>query len=140
MTRIPLQSEMDPADPKEHALWALVGLPGPGAQAPLILPVEVMRQWSQHLYDAGFRHHPELQQIKYVPPIGDVSWISGSAGRWAPIDEELPPELTAPSVDHLSPEEKKVLLTRLRDELEKPAPPSPGDFASENATGGIDHG
>lgn len=135
MTGIPLQSNTNPADPEEHALWALVGLPGPGSHAPLILPGAIMRQWSAHLFKAGFRHHPELQEIKYVPPSGETNWISGNAGRWAPIDEELPPEITAPAVDHLSLDEKRILLEKLREEIEPQVPPYPGDHAREGKIG-----
>ena len=72
---IPIQSSCDMTNPEEQALWALVALPGPGATAPLVLPVDVMRQWSQRLYDCGFRHHPEEQTVKYVPPGPDTDWV-----------------------------------------------------------------
>lgn len=114
---IPLQSVQNMEDPEEHFLWALVGLPGPGSQAPLILPPEILKRWSAHFYKCGFRHHPDLQQIKYVPPSGDMNWITGATGRWVPIDEELPAAVTAPGIDHLSLDEKRVLLERLQSEV-----------------------
>ena len=41
---IPLQTACDPASPEEHALWALVGLAGPAASAPLVVPTSTLRQ------------------------------------------------------------------------------------------------
>ena len=117
MAGVPLQPTCDPNDPEEHALWALVGMAGPTSQAPLILPVEIMRQWSKHLYLAGFRHHPDEQQIKYVPPVQGDNWIIGSAGKWVDMDTPLPPEVTAPDTSHLTMEEKQVLMQRLNKEL-----------------------
>lgn len=117
MTGIPLQPTCDPDNPEEHVLWALVGMAGPTSQAPLILPLEIMRQWSKHLYDAGFRHHPDEQQIKYIPPVHGDNWIAGAAGEWVSMDTPLPPEVTAPDVSHLSNEEKRILLERLNQDL-----------------------
>lgn len=113
MNTIPLQSSCDPADPAEHALWALTGLAGPSSHAPLILPVAVSRRWSRHLWDCGFRHHPELQNIKYIPPAAGTNWVVGAAGEWVDINTPLPPERTAPDISHLSDAEKLVLLAQL---------------------------
>jgi len=116
MAGLPLQTTCNPDAPDEHLLWALVGMAGPTSQAPLILPVDIMRKWSEHLYRAGFRHHPELQEIKYVPPtIGD-NWVVGAAGEWVDINTPLPPETTAPDLSNLTPAEKQVLLDRLMAE------------------------
>lgn len=117
MAGIPLQATCNPDNPEEHLLWALVGMAGPTSQAPLILPVDIMRQWSKHLYAAGFRHHPEHQTIKYVPPITGNNWVIGAAGDWVDINQPLPPETTAPDTSHLTPDEKQVLLDRLTKEM-----------------------
>lgn len=78
---IPLQSNLDPDKPDEHALWALVNM-GANAGAPLILPEPVLRSWSEHLWRCGFRHQPELQEIDYHPPAEDASVLEAGAGRW----------------------------------------------------------
>lgn len=122
MSAIPLQQECNPNDPEEHALWALMGLPGLEEQAPMIMPPAVLRKWSKRLYDIGFRHHPEHQTIKYVPPHGAEHWLSGSGGVWVPIDADLPPEVTTPDISHLSMGEKRELVKRLQDEGYIPTP------------------
>ena len=48
------QDQCDPNDPQQFAIWALRRLPAP------IRPMT-----SQDLFDAGFRHHPELQTVRY---------------------------------------------------------------------------
>lgn len=120
---IPLQADCDMTNPEEHLLWALVALPGVESQAPMIVPPPLLRAWSAHLYRCGFRFDQRLQEIKYVPPAGQTHWMAGSGGRWVGIDEPLPAEDTAPSIDHLSLAEKQVLLDRLTVELAEPATP-----------------
>lgn len=110
---IPLQSGCDPDVPEEHVLWALVGLAGPSSHAPMILPIPVQRAWSKHLYECGFRHDPELQKIKYIPPAAGTNWVVGSAGKWVDIATPLTPEQTAPDISHLSDEEQIALLRDL---------------------------
>ena len=114
---IPIQSACDPNLPEEHALWALVGLAGPAVNAPLVVPVSVLRKWSEHLYRCGFRHDSSLQEIKYIPPQGDTDWIMAAGGRWVSIDEQLPAEVTAPDLSHLTAAEKRVIFQRLAGEL-----------------------
>lgn len=120
MSNIPIQSNCDPDDPEEHLLWGLVGLAGPSAQAPLILPVAVQRKWSRHLYDCGYRHHPELQKIKYIPPSHNTNWVAGASGEWVDINQPLTPEQSAPDVSHLSDAEQMVLLQQLLNRFQPP--------------------
>lgn len=114
---LPLQNEVNPDNPREHAAWALVGLPGANTLAPLVLPVEIMEKWSEHLYKCGFRHHPELQEIVYVPPVNSPSWVSGAGGRWVRKGEELTEEELTPRVSELSDQEKRLLFNELKKEL-----------------------
>lgn len=48
------QDQCDPNDPDTHALWALRSLPAP-----------IRPKVSRELWDAGFRHQPELQSVRY---------------------------------------------------------------------------
>lgn len=113
---IPLQQDCNMEDPEEHFLWMLVGLPGPDEQAPMMVPPAWLRRWSKRLYDAGARFHPEEQLVKYVPPADNPHWMNGGGGKWVPVDEDLPPEVTAPSIEHLSVGEKLALVEKLKSE------------------------
>lgn len=114
MSDIPLQVECDPEDPEEMALWALICLPGLESQAAMLMPPQTLRGWSRRLHELGFRHHPEHQELKYVPPQGGEHWLDSASGRWVPIDQPLPPEVTAPDTSHLSDAELRVLGARLK--------------------------
>lgn len=125
MTDIPLQVDCDPDDPEEMALWALICLPGLESQAAMLMPPQTLQGWSRRLHELGFRHHPELQTLKYVPPQGGEHWLDSASGRWVPIDQALPPEVTAPDTSHLSDAELRVLGARLKDQGYVPDDESP---------------
>ena len=130
MIGLPLQSECDPEDPGSFAMWALVGLPGPDGTAPLIGAPQMLAAWSERLWRCGFRHHPDLQEIKFVPPAVGHNWLSGqAAGRWAPVDEVLPAEVTAPDVEGLTLEEQRVLFERLQARFGPDGGGEPGGWA-----------
>lgn len=129
MANFPLQSAADPTDPVQHVSWALVGLAGPTSHAPLVLPQAVLDKWAKHLYDCGFRHNPELQKIKYIPPAKDTNWVLGAAGEWVPIEQELTPEQSAPDISHLTFDEKAVLFAELARELVAEQPGDAPDMA-----------
>ncbi|NKW07047.1 DUF2744 domain-containing protein [Rhodococcus hoagii] len=65
---IPIQSKCDMNVPEEHCLWALVGIESTGV--PMLTSEVALRQLSAQLFAAGFRHHPELQEIKVQTPPG----------------------------------------------------------------------
>lgn len=92
MSGVPLQHDCDPTKPEEHLLWTYVQLPlgKTAGVAPLITHPEVLKEWSKRQYQAGMRHHPELQTHKYVPPAMGHSAF-GAPGVWEPIGkaEEL---------------------------------------------------
>lgn len=135
MSNIPLQQDCDPNDPEEAFLWMFSGLPGMEAQAPMLVPPQWARQWSKRMWDAGARWHPEFQTIKYVPPSSQQHWLAGAGGKWVPIDQVLPPVVTAPATDHLSMEEKQVLAERFAAEGITP-PDQDGDVAEVSGHGG----
>lgn len=88
---IPLQENMDMDDPVEHVLWGLINMGGLMG-APLGVPVQVLRVWAKHLYDCGFRHHPDQQLIYYVPPENGEGLLT-MGGEWVPASEPgVPPE------------------------------------------------
>lgn len=114
---IPLQQFANMEDPGEAAAWAFVALPNSEGSGPLLTPPSTYTKWSQRFWDAGFRHHPELQTVQYYPPAANHNWIMGSAGHWGPVGEPMSAEVTAPDISHLTQQEKIVLLQRLNDEI-----------------------
>lgn len=86
---IPTIDTCDTGEPDQFARWALVCLPGTEhSGAPLLVAPQVLAAWSQHLWDCGFRHHPEYQKKDYVLPdvegysAPDASFWAQSAGKW----------------------------------------------------------
>ncbi|MFR9750498.1 DUF2744 domain-containing protein [Nocardia sp. 004] len=110
---LPLQHECDPNDPEQAFLWALIGLPGP-RNGPLLVPQQVLGKWSKHLWDLGFRHHPEEQTLEYHPSVpGGEHWLAQS-GNWVPVGTPKPAAMTAPSVTDLSLDERRELVRQLQ--------------------------
>ncbi|MEU4648153.1 MULTISPECIES: phage gene 29 protein family protein [Nocardia] len=111
---IPQQHECDPNNPEEAISWAFVGLPGP-KNAPMIVHPMVLKQWSKHLWDLGFRHHPDEQTKEYHPPIrGHHHWLN-SAGTWVEKGTPQPARITAPDVGMLTQQERADLVSQLRE-------------------------
>ncbi|AUS33906.1 hypothetical protein C1M55_24285 [Rhodococcus qingshengii] len=87
MSGVPLQQECNPDDPEEHLLWSYTKLPLKLVDgAYLVTMPEVLRKWSKQQYDAGFRHHPELQTIEFVPPAGGIT-MYGPPGEWLKTED-----------------------------------------------------
>lgn len=87
MSGVPLQQECNPDDPEEHLLWSYTKLPLKLVDgAYLVTMPEVLRKWSKQQYDAGFRHHPELQTIEFVPPPGGIT-MYGPPGEWLKTED-----------------------------------------------------
>ncbi|PXX65384.1 uncharacterized protein DUF2744 [Nocardia tenerifensis] len=111
---IPLHEDCDPNDPHEAFTWALVGLPGP-SNSPLLVHPAVLRQWSKHLWDLGFRHYPEEQTKEFHPPARGVThWLNGS-GQWAEKGTPAPPQVSAPDMSELTDEERQHVVQQLRE-------------------------
>lgn len=105
---IPLQSTANMDDPEEHCLWALVNIGG-DIGAPLLLPLSIMKGWSRHLYEAGFRHHPDLQTRFYQPPSPDSSVWDSVGGKWV--------ESSVPGVSPVPPDEIDTMIDSLPEEM-----------------------
>lgn len=118
---IPLQSQMDMDNPREHLLWALVSMGGK-IGAPLLLPRPMMEDLSAHLYACGFRHDPTAQQRWYHPPASDALWEQ-SSGRW----EDRPPQ--GDEIDEVL----TALSPAAREELRRRLTPDPATPEGENS-------
>lgn len=111
---IPLRENCDPNNPEEAFMWAFVGLPGPKNAALLVHP-DTLRQWSKHLWDLGFRHYPEDQQIEYHPPTaGQDHWLAGGGGRWVPKGTPRSPQASAPDMSQLTAAERAAVVAQLQ--------------------------
>lgn len=107
------QSDCDPEDPEEHFAWGLTQMPlGMNAQT---MPPNTARVMSAHLYELGFRHHPELQKKKLqMPHRGQQHWLNAMA-RWVPIDEHEPDPVMLPDVTEMTVHEQELMIQELKN-------------------------
>lgn len=119
------QDLCDANDPEEHFLWALTSVPGVG-NSPLMIPIQMAKQISQHLYEAGFRHVPAKQEKKWLRPYrGDQSHLN-PGGKWVPMDTEEPEPVRIPDINQLTVHEREALLAQYRAQGLIPEPePAP---------------
>lgn len=118
MTNVPLTSDADPNNPRTALAHTMVGLPFQGKSMPIAVQPSQLYEWSEYMWERGARWHPELQKVKLASSVKDLdNWLLGSIAEWVPIDQELPAEVTAPDISHLTAEEKRVLLERLEEEF-----------------------
>lgn len=107
-------------DPREFALWALAGLLKDSRGDIMIVSEESLRDGSEILAQAGFRHHPELQTIKRATPPGadSVHWLGAGAFPWvsinAPEPEAAQSAAPAPDLDAMSGEQLIQLAADLQ--------------------------
>lgn len=147
---IPSQEEHDPNDPEEHFLWALRNMPvlsGVGA----VTHPGILRQWSKHLWEAGFRHRDHLakladadgvipvsrlpkQQIRFQKAFRGPSHSWNNAARWVPVDDTSDPEpVVVPDIREMTVQEQHALLYQFYESGLIPAPPpGPAQAAVHN--------
>lgn len=126
---LPLQADHNPNDPEEHAVWALRNLPtiaGVGA----ITHSGFLRQWSKHLWKAGFRHTDWLrnladedgnihvsklpeQEIKFMPAFRGPTHTYNNAAQWVGKDAPEPKPFVVPNVARMTQQEQYALLYQL---------------------------
>ncbi|MFI6168852.1 DUF2744 domain-containing protein [Nocardia sp. NPDC051052] len=111
---LPLQHECDPDDPATTFLWAFLALPGP-AQGPMLVPVQILEQWSERLWRLGFRHHPDLQELEYQPPAPTGGHWLASPGQWVPRGTAVAPEVGTPDISELTIAQRTQIIAQLRE-------------------------
>lgn len=109
--KLPVQANCDPDSPEEFALWAFTGMPGMKG-APLPFPVAYLKMVSRRLWDAGFRHDPELQTIKYKRPAMDEHWLT-NPGSWVPVDEDFDEPSLKEYIEGLPLSERQTIANHL---------------------------
>ena len=126
---IPTQAEHNPNDPEQHVLWALRNLPTIAGVGAITHPA-FLKQWSKHLWQAGFRHTdwiraladedgnihvsklPE-QTIKFQPAFRGPGHNYNNAARWAKMDTPDPEPFKIPNIENMTDQEKYALLYQL---------------------------
>jgi len=125
------QADANMGDPEQHCAWALEMMPTPAGQGAVTHPA-FLRQWSAHLYAAGFRHVSAIaaladadgmihvsqlpkQEIKLLPAIRGPRNRFNQSSRWVPVDTPDPPLLNLPDITELTTEEQEALLAQFRD-------------------------
>lgn len=102
----------DMTDPQEHFLWGLMQIPMGNEMMPIL--ENSARTISKHLYELGFRWHPDLQEKKYqAPPRGQQTALNGSA-RWVGMDAPEPEPLALPDIGAMTTEEREWMIAELK--------------------------
>ncbi|MBF6332368.1 phage gene 29 protein family protein [Nocardia transvalensis] len=108
-----LQHECNLDDPSEAFVWAFVSLPGP-RNGPLLVPQPVLEKWSKHLWELGFRHHPDLQTLEYQPPpTPEAHWLNPT-GVWVPKGTATAPAATVPDISQMTVAQRHELIRQLQ--------------------------
>ncbi|GAA5081579.1 phage gene 29 protein family protein [Nocardia iowensis] len=127
---IPSQDNCDADSPEEHALWALIHLPNVGG-APMVTHPDILRGWSKHLYELGFRHHPELQVKKFQKPAAGPQSQWNASTAWVPIDAPAPDTRVIPDIGSLTAAENAAMIAQYRAAGMIPDPTPDRDHAIE---------
>ena len=126
---IPSQEDHNPNLPEEHVVWALRNLPTIAGVGAITHPA-FLKQWSKHLWQAGFRHvdwirkladedgniHvsklPE-QEIKHQPPFRGPGHGYNNAAYWVGKDTPKPEPFRVPNIRGMTDQENWALAYQL---------------------------
>ena len=128
---IPTQETADMSNPQEHLTWALRSMPA-FAGAGLVTHPGFLRAWSEHLFNAGFRHVEWLkrladengnihvsklpqQMIKFQEPVRGPRHGYNNASRWVPVGTAEPEPMRIPDIRELTIQENEAMLQQYRD-------------------------
>ncbi|AXH46773.1 minor tail protein [Mycobacterium phage Acolyte] len=128
---IPSQEEHDPADPRQHVIWALRNLPMVAGVGAITHP-GYLADWSDHLWKCGFRHVDWLreladedgnihisqlpdQEIKFQPAFRGQRHDMNHAARWVGKDEPDPVPVRIPNIRQLTQQENEAMLRQYRE-------------------------
>lgn len=139
---IPSQHEVDLTNPEEHLIWALRSLPMIGDSG-MMTASPILRKWSKHLWDCGFRHRDYLVSLADVDGKIDVGQLPeqtvkfqeafrgphhsyNPAGRWVGPDAAPVKPYAIPDIREMTIQEKHVLAYQLAaDGVKLPTAPKP---------------
>lgn len=98
-----------------YAMWALIGVPGPGAAGvPMNMAGAIGEAISTHLYKCGYRFQPELQTIKRLRPYRGQQHALNGLHQWVEMDveEPEPPIIQDPAT--MTSNEREAQVEQLR--------------------------
>lgn len=115
---IPFQDRADMESPEEFAAWVFIALRMQSGDTLNFHPADAAAA-SKQLWEAGFRHHPELQSHRMSIPGGsDQSFLAAAGGDWVEVSEAESPLAQArrevPDISDLSLEQRTALQEQLR--------------------------
>lgn len=127
---IPTQDRADMTDPGQHAAWLFIALRMRSGDTLNFHPYDAEAASTQ-LWEAGFRHHPELQTHRQSVPGGPQAQFLAAAGAdWVPVDAPESPVERArrevPDISGLSLAQRTALqeqLTALGHGAHRDVPP-----------------
>lgn len=103
------------SDPEEFAAWAVKHLCMSGGDVLNLLELDA-RSVSEQLWNAGFRHHPELQTHRVLGAgEGNFAALGAEWGEIGDADPAPADAATVPDVRGWSLDAKMALLSQLRD-------------------------
>ncbi|QFG04504.1 hypothetical protein SEA_JEEVES_29 [Mycobacterium phage Jeeves] len=128
---IPSQQDHDPNDPRQHAIWALRNLPMVAGVGAITHPA-YLADWSERIWQAGFRHVDWLkgladedgnihvsqlpqQEIKFQPAFRGQRHDMNNAARWVKHDEPDPEPVRIPDIRKLTQQENEAMLRQYRE-------------------------
>lgn len=96
-SRIPTRDSCNQDDPRTAFKWAFVDWPFTAKQG-FTPPSDLAEDWSQRLWDLGFRHDPDAQVKKLIPPHRGQQHPLNNTSRWVGMDEPEPDPVVIPDV------------------------------------------
>ena len=115
MARLPTLETCNQDDPKECYQWAFIAMPFHGS-TPFNVEDALRPEWSQQLWDLGFRHHPELMVKKFRAPFRGQQHALNNSGAWVDLDDPEPDPVALPDVTEFTRHEQEVIAEQLRQE------------------------
>lgn len=128
-----IQANCDMSDPEEFAAWAVKFLCMASGDVLTLLDLDA-NSVSEQLWNAGFRHHADLQTHRVLGAReGNLAALSA---EWGEIDADDPsdnPARRVPDVRKLSLDDKMLILAQLREDGigDHDAPPPSTDGLAE---------
>lgn len=111
-SRIPTAESCDQTDPRTVFKWAFVAWPFTKDQ-PFTPPSDLAEEWSQRLWELGFRHDPDAQTKKIRPPHRGQQHPLNNTSHVVDVDEPEPDPVVIPDMSGYTAHEQVVVAEQL---------------------------